>query len=395
MSSLASATFRKGYEWPFDAGRVSNHGSSLIDLLVSRERASGRRVFLDFTANPTGEGGLEPFSPDLLEPEARDYLTRSGALGDTPVARLEAMNAPAVQLFRDHDIDLARESVEISVCAQHSNGGLRTNLWWESNLRHLFPVGEVAGTHGVRRPGGAALNAGQVGGLRAAQFIARNYSEDPPPVESLSAVVSREVTECLSFCHRTLEPPGSEDSLTPAQVIAQIQDRMSKTGAHLRSRAGVVGAVEAAQRLMEELPTVLRVRDPRALKTAFWAADLCLTHRVYLDAMRAYLEAGGGSRGSVLVLDPEGELPAPTLEEGWRFREGSPGAGGKALSQGEILESQVVSQGDVQHRWVPIRPIPADDGWFERVWRAYREGKVVRSSIQRREDPCPNDPVHW
>ncbi|HOS38496.1 MAG TPA: hypothetical protein PLG31_02085, partial [Spirochaetota bacterium] len=55
---------------------------------------------------------------------------------------------------------------------QHVNGGLCGDIWWESNVRNLFPVGEANGSHGVYRPGGAALNAGQVGGLRAAQMIA-------------------------------------------------------------------------------------------------------------------------------------------------------------------------------------------------------------------------------
>jgi hypothetical protein len=82
------------------------------------------------------------------------------------------MNPPAVDLYNSHGIDLAREPLEIAVCAQHNNGGFRGSVWWESNVRGLFPVGEVCGTHGVTRPGGSALNAGQVGSLRAAEFIA-------------------------------------------------------------------------------------------------------------------------------------------------------------------------------------------------------------------------------
>ncbi len=38
-------------------------------------------------------------------------------------------------------------------------------------LPGCFAVGEVAGTHGVTRPGGAALNAGQVFAVRLARFI--------------------------------------------------------------------------------------------------------------------------------------------------------------------------------------------------------------------------------
>ncbi len=374
MATLASAIFRKGYEWPFDAGRVENHGSSLIDLLVSRERSSGRKVFLDFTENPRNGEGLTPFQLEILDPEAREYLRRSGAMAGTPIERLEAMNRPAVQLFRDHGIDLSSRPLEIAVCAQHSNGGLRTNLWWESNLRHLFPVGEVAGTHGVRRPGGAALNSGQVGGMRAAAFISHHYRGNPPGLEVFASEVAAQVEASLDFCHRTMTPPGAEGSLTPAEVIREVQERMSDYGAHTRSREGVAKAEKEARRLQDALPGILRVSDPRALDTAFWAADLSLTHQVWLDAIRAYLEAGGTSRGSVLVLDAQGDPPTETLEEEWRFKR----HGGGKPGDGEILESWMGETGEIRHRWVPVRPIPEEGGWFEEVWREYREDRVVR-----------------
>ena len=52
MGTLASAIFLKGYQWPFDPRKVSQHGSSLIDVLVFRETVFlKRRVYLDFTRN--------------------------------------------------------------------------------------------------------------------------------------------------------------------------------------------------------------------------------------------------------------------------------------------------------------------------------------------------------
>ena len=42
------------------------------------------------------------------------------------------------------------------------NGGIDVDIWSQSSLRGCYAVGEVAGTHGVPRPGGAVLNAGQV-----------------------------------------------------------------------------------------------------------------------------------------------------------------------------------------------------------------------------------------
>ena len=96
------------------------------------------------------------------------------------------MNSPAIQLYRDHGIDLASESLEIGICAQHNNGGLKGNIWWESDLKHPFPVGEVNGSHGVTRPGGSALNSGQVGSYRAALFISRKYQSPPQERKGIS-----------------------------------------------------------------------------------------------------------------------------------------------------------------------------------------------------------------
>src|SRR5690606_30079676 len=132
----------------------------------------GRRVFLDFRRNP------RDFRLDRLDAEAREYLTPSQAPFETPLERLRAMNPGAVGLYAEHGIDLAAEPLEVAVCAQHKLGGLAGNLWWEStNVGPLFPIGEVNGSHGVYRPGGSALNAGQVGAFRAAEFIARRYAE--------------------------------------------------------------------------------------------------------------------------------------------------------------------------------------------------------------------------
>ena len=167
-AAAADRLFLKGYQWPFQSARALDGGSSLIDLLVWRETiVRGRRVFLDYRDNPDG------WDPARLCTEARDYLTRCGATQVTPCERLRQINPGAIVRFADEGIDLATEPVEIAVCFQHNNGGLAANVWWESeNLAHLYPIGEVNGSHGLRRPGGSALNSGQVGGQRAAEYLA-------------------------------------------------------------------------------------------------------------------------------------------------------------------------------------------------------------------------------
>ncbi|MHC4917443.1 MAG: FAD-binding protein, partial [Planctomycetota bacterium] len=154
VGEMGSQVFLKGYQWPFDSRKVIG-GSSIVDILVYVETVlRGRRVFLDYRRNPEG------FSFEALSDEARDYLTRSEALLETPIERLRRMNPGAIELYSDHGIDITSEPLEIAVCAQHNNGGLAADHWWQSaNLPHLFPLGEVNGSHGVYRPGGSALNA--------------------------------------------------------------------------------------------------------------------------------------------------------------------------------------------------------------------------------------------
>jgi succinate dehydrogenase/fumarate reductase flavoprotein subunit len=88
------------------------------------------------------------------------------------------MNAGAIKLYLDHNIDLYSEYLEIAVCAQHCNGGVDVDENWQSNVNGLYATGEVAGTFGVYRPGGSALNSTQVGSLRVAEHIAKKQVED-------------------------------------------------------------------------------------------------------------------------------------------------------------------------------------------------------------------------
>ncbi|WP_255500353.1 FAD-binding protein, partial [Actinotalea sp. JY-7885] len=189
---LMSLVFLKGYQWPFDI-RKAVDGSSLIDLLVYRETVlRGRRVFLDFRRNPV----RDEFDPSALSPEAYAYLERAGVLFGTPIERLRRMNEPAYQFYlgKNPYVDLEQEMLEVDVCAQHNNGGLLVDAWWQSNVTGFFPVGEAGGAHGVYRPGGAALNSGQVGATRAAQFIAAHRGPSTvPPGEAFDAAAAAAV----------------------------------------------------------------------------------------------------------------------------------------------------------------------------------------------------------
>ncbi|MGD8698888.1 MAG: hypothetical protein PVJ43_06340, partial [Gemmatimonadales bacterium] len=213
----------------------------------------------------------------------------------------------------------------------------------------------------------------QVGGIRAALYIAKHHADAPMAVGAFAGAVADQVKEVAVFCKRTCGSAEPATRLTPAQVIGEVQTRMSGAAGHIRDPSAVSEAARSARALLERLPHDLRVRDAKSLPVAFRAVDLCLTHWVYLEAIQAYLNAGGRSRGSALVLDSAGERPGPGLEDAWRFALNAPGA---AVDR-QVLEVWVDGEGELGKRWVAVRPVPSEDGWFEQVWRDYREGSVI------------------
>ena len=374
MGKLASAIFLKGYQWPFDPRKVYNYGSSLIDIFVYQETiVKGRRVFLDFQKNPSGAGIIKDFSFDLLSEEAYSYLEKSGALFGTPIERLAKMNQPAIDLYKAHNIDITRECLEIAVCAQHNNGGLKGNLWWESNIKHLFPVGEVNGTHGVYRPGGSALNSGQVGSLRAAKFITSRYKDGPILESEFLQAAENQIETKLEFAKDIINQKNSDVEFLRYSRY-QIQETMSACGAHIRGLEKINAAVERGWELYEKLKAEIKIPSAKNLPAAFKTLDLCLTHVLYLDAIKEYLEKGGKSRGSYLVMDANGKKPNNELGDEWKFSLNEE----ETFVNKKILEIYLDEKFNIQKNWIDIRPIPDEDTWFENVWNKFMKDEIIK-----------------
>ena len=360
-----SAVFLKGYQWPFDPRKVSGGGSSLIDLLVHRERAvRGRRVYMDFRRNPSG------WDPAALSAEAREYLRRSDALGGTPLDRLVRMNPIAAEHYRKHGIDLSRELLEIAICAQHNNGGLAADAWWEAvGMDRFFPVGEVNGSHGLYRPGGAALNAGQVGALRAARRIVGAYGVSDLRDSDWRAAAASVSLRLLTFAQGALG--GDSGSETLAAYRDEFRSRMDRCAGIIRPAAEVRRAASDALAQAGRFGAV-RIQSKEILPDYFRCRHLALAHAAYLEAVASYAEAGGGSRGSCLVAGAGGEALHPSLDASWNAI-----AENKELRQ--FLQEVRYSDGSFRTRWEPRRPIPESDDWFEDVWRVFREGNIYKA----------------
>jgi len=373
MRSMATNIFLKGYQWPFDPQRVA--GSSLVDLAVYNEEVfRGRRVFMDFRENPRPSPGWKPFSIGELGDEARVYLERSDATQATPLERLDKMNRPSIELYRESGKDLAREPLELAVCAQHNNGGFAVNLWWESNIKGLFVIGELAGTHGVKRPGGSALNSGQVGGLRAAQAIVHRGPAKAPRTDCLR-LSEKGIEEGMGHIARILER-SPRASLSIEEARADIRRRMTRAGGILREREPVRRAVAEARELYRRVREEgLKIASAEQYLDAIAVEQMCLAHVGYLRAIETYLERGGGSRGSYLVIDRRGGREAHALL-GEAFRSLPENESLRA----EVLEVRYRGHGEFAVSPVAVRPIPQAQYWFENTWNDYRTGAIFEKS---------------
>ncbi|MBR3928748.1 MAG: FAD-binding protein [Clostridia bacterium] len=343
LGEMLLSVFLKGYQWPFDVRKAFN-GSSRVDLLVQKEIRNGRRVFLDFRKNPVSD----QFNFDCLPKEAFSYLENAGAFLETPIERLAHMNQPAIDFYLDNGVDLHKDMLEIALCAQHMNGGVLVDQWWESTIKNLYVIGEAAGTHGVYRPGGSALNAGQVGGARAARKISRSKECKATQIDtsdSLNALWDL-INACLSDFDN-LDERKTEEAL-----------EMSRIAAAIREKTEISPFLERTKALIASFSNEIKIKSKSRLKELFRFYDTLVSRMMILAAMEDYIRNGGVNRGSGLYT--ENGVPDKNADV-------DPGKN----------KIQIVSfkNGNISAGTRDVLPIPSDDDFFENVWRDFRENK--------------------
>ena len=359
-ADACNMTFLKGYQWPFSAERCA--ASSRIDMEVYAQTVLlGRRVFLDYRRNPSG------WNFGALGAEAAEYLEKCGAAGgETPFDRLLEMNPGAAALYREHGIRLESEPLEIAVCAQHNNGGLCGDIWWQStNIRGLYPVGEVNGSHGISRPGGTALNAGQVGAWRAAESITWRMRNSP---------AERCGTEELVRAESEAFYRGIEDSILRTNAVpwgdmrAAIMRRMDKFGGFVRAPEAIRRELAIARaEYLQFAGDGLGGLDFREIVETLRTRSLCLTHLTYLEAAAVQGERSGSRGGSIIVA-------------GGAVMDADPGSWEivpeKDDTRSEVMVCTTDRSGNFKYYFEKCRPVPDNAGWFESVWKDFASGKV-------------------
>jgi len=344
ISDMCDNIFMKGYQWPFDSRKLKN-GSSIIDFAVYTEKnVHKRKVYLDFTANPTFKNSK--FNINNLNDETVGYLKKSGATGDSPVQRLKKLNLQAFELYKKHKINLENDLLEIDVLPQHNNGGVRVNKWWESNLKHLFVIGECAGTHGVYRPGGSALNSGQVGGLRAAYFIKNNYINRKNKIFKNKKAINHLIQEKINAIEKNL-PEDLKKNLNSMQVknlellsCVRNTDKISK---YLRE-LNKLKFIKSYDKI------VVRYNEVLILSRMLSKSILCYNNKYKNE-----------SRGSYIIIDDnnlKSNLKKIKIQK----------------KQEDCKLTAQLKNNIIKTNLVKVNPIPKNrELWFENVWKNFAE----------------------
>jgi hypothetical protein len=202
-------------------------------------------------------------------------------------------------------------------------------------------------------------------------YIAARRQSSPPADEIFTGACLGAIGHTLSVARKALGNRES-DRRGPDSIRLEIQRRMSRAGAHIRDASVTRAATAEAWALLADIDRVCWAADPAALPAVFRNLDLCVAHAVYLDAIAEYLERDGQSRGSYLVVNLDGEPAIPTGDGFCRFVLETPGS----FVDQHILEIALPGGLAARKAWVPVRPIPEADTWYESVWKAFRDGTV-------------------
>jgi len=361
---MCDAIFLKGYQWPFDPRKLENFGSSAIDILVYIEtQIKGRHVFLDYTKNPHYSRAEDLFKS--LSQESYDYLANSDALFGKPIDRLKKMNPLAIDLYAKNGIDITTEYLEIDVCAQHNNGGLQGDIWWQSAVKGFFPVGEAAGTLGVYRPGGSALNSTQTGGVRAAAYICKKRVHSPLREDVFLQKVAAQVDAKYQLAQSV--QLGESNTIQSREYY---QKQMTKIAAFFRNENEIALHIPVVKAALQAVFTNAVISSPAEIKEVFRNYDMLVCQYTYLHSMLAYMQNGGKSRGSYVIIEQDGTHSFNHERLSFTYSIDTKLSGFTCVSMFDECNCSV------QTHWEQVREIPIEDSWFEHVWEQYRNDEI-------------------
>ena len=143
---------------------------------------------------------------------------------------------------------------------------------------------------------------------------------------------------------------------------------MTASGAFIRDAGRISAALGEAKKQLTELAHCgLGGLDHASVVETLRNRQLCAAQVCYLTSILCQTEHTG-SRGGALVLDPQGEMLSPHLDKAWRMKKENP------EDRTRLMLCRMTGEAEAAVEWEPCRPVPEEDGWFESVWKEYRDG---------------------
>ena len=266
-----------------------NVGANLIDMeevqfhptgMVAPESKKGVLV----TEAVRGEGGIllnknkerfmKKYSPEKMELSTRDVVARSiyteiiegrgtenGGVyldishldADVIEEKLETM----VLQFKDVDVDITKEPMEVAPTAHHFMGGVKINENCESSIANLYAAGEASGgVHGANRLGGNALADTQVFGKIAGENAA----------EAAKTVDFEENPEMFKAEEDRIKGLIKNGSIKPQELKKRIKKLMWEKVSIIRNEKNLNEALKELME-MEKSLNDLKVEDKKQYNT--------------------------------------------------------------------------------------------------------------------------------
>ena len=266
-----------------------NVGANLIDMeevqfhptgMVAPESKKGVLV----TEAVRGEGGIllnknkerfmKKYSPEKMELSTRDVVARSiyteiiegrgtenGGVyldishldADVIEEKLETM----VLQFKDVDVDITKEPMEVAPTAHHFMGGVKINEKCESSIANLYAAGEASGgVHGANRLGGNALADTQVFGKIAGENAA----------EAAKTVDFEENPEMFKAEEDRITGLIKDGSIKPQELKKRVKKLMWEKVSIIRNEKNLNEALKELME-MEKSLNELKVEDKKQYNT--------------------------------------------------------------------------------------------------------------------------------
>jgi len=340
----------------------------MLDLAVYREGQSGQRVFMDFNRNPLPVPGDLAFGLDRLDADVSTYLHKAGAVQPRPIDRLRYMNPLANELYRRYKVDIATEPLEVAVNNQHMNGGIAVDGWGRASVGGVYAVGEAAGTQRMTRPGGAALNAGQVFGTRVGEHIAASGMADAPATTDVVPALKDAVARIKKVVH-------PDSPMTARGLRDEIQAPMSDSAGILCTGVGRAEAQPHARALNAKFRShgIAPTRTAETARVLQWQ-QMATASEAVLTALDYYISHDGGSRDAREICDPSGSA-APL------WNSGSLRADRFCIENPRHQQVQIAARLQGDEIGVASRPVCSFDEaakpFFEKDWPAWLTGTTV------------------